>query len=89
MILLPRSRGSGGKEPAPIAGDPGSIPGAEDSVSGSGNLPSMLAWRIPRMEELGRLQSMGSTESDKTERLTLIFFTSMAWKDTSHVSIHV
>ena len=30
-----------------------------------------LAWRIPWTEELGRLQSMGSQESDRTERLTL------------------
>ena len=30
---------------------------------------SILAWRIPWMEELGRLQSMGCKESDTTERL--------------------
>ena len=30
---------------------------------------STLAWRIPWMEEPGRLQSMGSLESDTTERL--------------------
>ena len=30
---------------------------------------STFAWKIPRMEEPGRLQSMGSLESDKTERL--------------------
>ena len=28
--------------------------------------PSILAWRIPRTEEPGRLQSMGSQESDTT-----------------------
>ena len=28
---------------------------------------SILAWRIPRTEEPGRLQSMGSKELDKTE----------------------
>ena len=27
---------------------------------------SILAWRIPWTEELGKLQSMGSQESDKT-----------------------
>ena len=27
---------------------------------------SMLAWRIPRTEELGRPKSMGSQESDMT-----------------------
>ena len=31
---------------------------------------SSLAWRIPRTEEPGGLQSMGSQESDTTERLT-------------------
>ena len=30
---------------------------------------STLAWRIPWMEEHGRLQSMGLQESDMTERL--------------------
>ena len=30
---------------------------------------STLAWRIPWMEELGGLQSMGHKESDTTERL--------------------
>ena len=29
---------------------------------------STLAWKIPWMEEPGRLQSMGSLESDLTER---------------------
>ena len=32
---------------------------------------SILAWRIPWTEELGRLQSLGSQESDTTERLLL------------------
>ena len=30
---------------------------------------SILAWKIPWMEEPGRLQSMGRKESDTTERL--------------------
>ena len=30
---------------------------------------SILAWRIPRMEEPGGLQSTGRKESDTTERL--------------------
>ena len=30
---------------------------------------STFAWKIPWMEEPGRLQSMGSLESDTTERL--------------------
>ena len=32
---------------------------------------SVIAWRIPWTEEPDRLQSMGSQESDTTERLTL------------------
>ena len=36
---------------------------------------SILAWRIPWMEELGGLQSTGHKESDTTERLhSLSFF---------------
>ena len=31
---------------------------------------SILAWRIPQIEEPGRLQSMGLQESDMTERLS-------------------
>ena len=34
---------------------------------------STLAWKIPWMEEPGRLQSMGVTELDTTERLHFDF----------------
>ena len=34
---------------------------------------STLAWKIPWMEEPGRLQSMGSLESDTTEQLPFHF----------------
>ena len=34
---------------------------------------STLAWKIPRTEEPGRLNSMGSLESDMTERLHFHF----------------
>ena len=34
---------------------------------------STLAWKIPWVEEPGRLQSMGSLESDMTERLPFHF----------------
>ena len=34
---------------------------------------STLAWKIPWIEEPGRLQSMGSLESDTTERLHFHF----------------
>ena len=46
------------KNPPANAGDirdSGSIPGL---VRGDGNHSSILAWRIPRTEEPGRLQSM-------------------------------
>ena len=35
---------------------------------------STLAWKIPWMEEPGRLQSMGSQESDTTEQLQSVIF---------------
>ena len=38
---------------------------------GMANYSSILAWRIPWIEESGGLQSMGSQESDTTEQLTL------------------
>ena len=41
---------------------------------------STLAWKIPWMEEPGRLQSLGSLESDMTERLHFHFFIFMHWK---------
>ena len=34
---------------------------------------STLAWKIPWMEEPGRLQSVGSPESDSTQRLPFHF----------------
>ena len=36
---------------------------------------SILVWRIPWMEELGRLQSMRSQESDTTEQLSTAEYT--------------
>ena len=43
------------------AGDPSSVPGSGRSPGeGNGNHSSILAWRIPWMEEPGRLQSRGS-----------------------------
>ena len=51
--------GTGGKEFACNMGDPGSIPGWEDPLEkGKATHSSILAWRIPWAEELGRLQSM-------------------------------
>ena len=51
--------GSGGKESACNAGDPGLTPRLGRSLR-EGNGPcSILAWRIPWTEELGGLQYMG------------------------------
>ena len=45
--------------------------GWEDSLEkGMATHSSILAWRIPQTEEPGGLQSMGSQESDRTERLS-------------------
>ena len=50
-------------ESADSAGDPGSIPGWRRSP-GEGILACILAWKIPRTEEPGRLQALGSQELD-------------------------
>ena len=53
--------GSDGKASAYNAGDPGSTLGREDLLEKEmATLSSILAWRIPWMEEPCRLQSMGS-----------------------------
>ena len=46
--------------------------GWEDALKkGKATLSTVLAWRIPWTEEPGRLQSVGSQESDTTEQLSL------------------
>ena len=58
------------------AGHPGSIPGCGRSArEGNGNLPSILAWKIPRRERPGRLQPMGSQRVGHTEQLSTHAFT--------------
>ena len=54
--------GSDGKASAYNAGDPGSIPGLGRSPGEQemATHSSILAWKIPQMENPGRLQSMGS-----------------------------
>ena len=53
--------GSDGKASANNAGDQGSIPELGRSPGeGMATHSSLLAWKIPWMEEAGRLQSMGS-----------------------------
>ena len=52
---------SDGKESACSEGDPDSVPGLGGSPGeGNGNSLQYSAWRIPRTEERGRLQSIGS-----------------------------
>ena len=53
--------GSDSKESACNEGDPESIPGLGGSLGekGMATHSSILAWRIPRTEEPGKLQSMG------------------------------
>ena len=47
--------------------DTGLIPGLGRTPGGGRDThSSVLAWRIPRTEEPGRLQSMGHKESDTT-----------------------
>ena len=59
--------GSMVENPPANVGDTGSVPGGEDPVE-KGIAPhfSILACEIPWTEEPGRLQSMGSQESDTT-----------------------
>ena len=53
--------GSDGKASACNVGDLGSIPASGRSPGeGNGNHSSTLAWKIPYMDEPGRLESMGS-----------------------------
>ena len=55
------------KNPPANAGDPNSIPrSGRFPGEGNGN-SSILAWEIPRTEEPGGLQSIGSKESDVIE----------------------
>ena len=64
--------GSDGKASARNAGDPGSIPGSGRSLEKEmATHSSILAWRIPWMEEPGRLQSTGVAKS----RTRLSYFT--------------
>ena len=59
--------GSDCKASACNAGDPGSIPGSGRSLEKEmATNSSILAWRIPWIEEPGGLLSVGSHESDRT-----------------------
>ena len=59
---------STGKESSCNAGDPVQFLGREDPLEKEiATHSSILAWRIPRTEEPGWLQSMGGKESDTPE----------------------
>ena len=63
--------GSAGKECACNAGDLDSISGSGRPLEKEmGTHASTVAWGISWTEEPGRLQSMGSQDSDTTERLS-------------------
>ena len=64
--------GSGGKESAYNAGDPGSIPGLGRSPrEGNRNLIQYSCQQNPMDRGAWELQFMGHKESDTTEQLTL------------------
>ena len=59
--------GSDNKESACSVGEPGSFLGQEDPLEKAMTThSSILAWKIPWIQEPGRLQSMGLRESDMT-----------------------
>ena len=61
MVTMDFPGGSDGKVSAYNEGDPGSIPGLGRSLEKEmATHSSILAWKIPWMEEPVRLQSMGS-----------------------------
>ena len=54
--------------------------GREDPLEKEMATPSsILAWRIPWMEEPGRLQSMGRKEPDTTEQLHFHFLSALLY----------
>ena len=70
MIRMDFPGGSVVKNQPANAGDVGSIPGSGRSPGeGNGNPLQYSCWEILWTEEPGGLQSMGSQESDITERL--------------------
>ena len=60
-FIMPFTLNENSKEYVCNAGDPGLIPDQEDSLEKEmATHPSILLWRIPRTEEPGGLQSLGS-----------------------------
>ena len=73
MTILGFPGGSDGKESACNVEDPEvrSLGWEDPLEKGMATHTSILAWRLPRTEEPGGLQSMGRKELDITEQLTL------------------
>ena len=68
--------GSNGKESACISGDLGSVSGlGRPSGEGMATYSSILAWKVPWIEEPGGLRSMGVTKS-----LSELHFTSVTFE---------
>ena len=68
------------KASASNVGDLGLIPGSARSPGEEmATHSSILAWRIPWMEELSELKSTGHKESDATERLHFHFHFEKGW----------
>ena len=71
VLTLGFPGGLDGKESACNAGDTGSIPDWEDTLEkGMATHSSILAWRIPRTGEPGRLQSSRCRMSDVATEVT-------------------
>ena len=67
--------GSEVKASAYNVGVPGSIPSREDPLEKEmATHSNVLAWKIPWMEEPGRLQSMGSQSQTQLSNFTFTFF---------------
>ena len=75
------SGGSDGKASVYNAGDLGSSPGWENPLEKEMAIhASTVAWKIPRMEEPGRLQSMGSLRVGHDRATSLPLFTITHWR---------
>ena len=76
--------GSDDKESTCSAGDLGSIPGSGSSPEeGNGNPLQYSCWKIPRTEEPGELQSMGS-QRVRYDRMTFAFHHTDNWEPRVH-----
>ena len=70
----------GGSDSKELACNAGNLGGENPLKKGTATHSSILAWRIPRTEEPGGLQSMG-LQMDTIEQLTLLYFFHFAYED--------